>query len=332
MKKIVDKEANRQIFGALMKQPIYLSQTDKFNLSISDFYSNFEQYIFSAIYNLYKGGAERITEVDIDNYFNTHETAKKVFELNHGIEYLQDALEFCQEENFPFYYRRLKKLNCINDFKVAGIDTSKIYVEDLTDPKAKEINDKFEMMEVSDIFTTIKKNLLSIETKYKVGDASETESAATGILELLKSYRGAPDVGAQLEGKIFNTICRGARASKYYIRSMDSGMGKTRSSVGDACKLAFPIRFNPMCWEWEKTGAEEKTLFIATEQEKDEIQTLVIAYLTGFNEEKILYGNYNEEEWKVIQQATELMEYYKDNFFIVQLANPSIEQLKAVIR
>lgn len=315
-----------------MKHPIYLSQTDKYNLTIYDFYTSFEKYIFSAIYNLYKGGAEYITEVDIDNYFNTHDTAKKIFEKNNGIEYLQDALEFCQEENFPFYYRRLKKLNCLNDLKKSGYDISKIYNEDLTNVKAKEINEKFETLEIEDIFTLIKKDIIAIESKYGTGDASETESASEGMSDLIKELQETPDVGAPIQGKIFNTICRGARRTKYYIRSMDSGVGKTRSAVGDACLLSFPIRFNPTIWQWEKVGSEEKTLFIATEQEKDEIQTLVMAYLTGFSEEKILYGNYNDVEYEVIKQALEVLDYYKDNLLIVQLSNPSIEQLKAVIR
>lgn len=315
-----------------MKHPTYLSQKDKYNLSIYDFYTSFEKYIFAAILNLYQGGAEYITEVDIDNYFNTHDSAKVVFESNNGIEYLQDALEFCQEENFPFYYRRLKKLNCINDLKEMGYDTSEIYSEDLVNLKSKEINDRFETLEISDIFNLIKKNFTSLEAKYNVGDASETHSAIDGLKDLVGELRQTPDVGASLQGTIFNTICRGARRTKYYIRSMDSGVGKTRSAVGDACMLAYPIRFNPTTWQWESIGATEKTLFIATEQEKDEIQTLILAYLTGINEEKILSGNYNDSEYEIIQQALEVINHYKDNFFIVQMANPNVEQLKAVIR
>ena len=223
-----------------MKHPTYLSQTDKYTLTIYDFYSSFEKYIFSAIYNLYKGGAEYITEVDIDNYFNTHDTAKKIFEKNNGIEYLQDALEFCQEENFPFYYRRLKKFNCLNDLKKAGYDTSKIYVEDLTNLKAKEVNEKFETLELEDIFMTIKKEIMSIESKYGTGDASETESAADGIKELIKELQKTPDVGAPLQGKIFNTICRGARSTKYYVRSADSGTGK---ALPNSTKIPTPDGF-----------------------------------------------------------------------------------------
>ena len=329
---MVDKEAIRQIFGCLMKKPQLLSEQDKYNLSIYDFSTPFEKYIFSSIYNLYKDGAQRITEVDVDNYLSIHPTAKVIFERENGIEYLQDAQDFCQEDNFDFYYKRLKKFNCLNDLKNLGYNTSNFYEENLVNPNATEINNRFEELDVKDIFQQVKKDLLSLENKYSMGDASETVAASKDILNLVESLKQSPEIGSPLQGKIFNTVCRGARQSKFYIRSMSSGVGKTRSALGDACILSYPIRFNPECWEWERHGSSEKTLFIATEQELDEIQTLVLAYLTGFNEEKILYGNYNEEEWKIMIQAIQVMEIYKDNLMIVRLSNPNIEQIKAVVR
>ena len=68
-----------QVICGLMKHPQYLSETDKYFLTIEDFPNRFEKYVFSAIYNLYKGGAQNVTVVDISNYFNTHEVAKATF-------------------------------------------------------------------------------------------------------------------------------------------------------------------------------------------------------------------------------------------------------------
>ena len=106
----------------------------------------------------------------------------------------------------------------------------------------------------------------------------------------------------------------------------------TRHAIGDACQIAYPLRFNTENWQWESTGNSEKTLFIATEQELDEIQTLVLAYLTGFNEEDFLYDNFNFEQRKIVEQAVRVMETYSENLFIVRLSNPNIEQIKAVVR
>ena len=329
---MVDRDTILQVLCSLMKKTSYLSETDKYHLSIEDFPTAFDRYIFSAIYNLYKDGAETVSVVDIDNYFNTHATAKKTFEREKGIEYLQDGLDFNLEENFPFYYKRLKKFNCLKDIKKLGFDTEQFYCEDLTNPKAKEINDRFEEMDVSDIFDQLRHKIMGLETEYSVGDASETATADKGIDELLSQLRVQPEIGANLQGDIFNTICRGARKSKFYIRSASSGTGKTRAAVGDACYVSYPIRYNWTTCRWEYKGSSEKSLFIATEQSLDEIQTLILSYISGVNEEKLLQNTYDEMEREIIEQAALIMKKYSDNLRIVRLSNPSIEQIKAVVR
>ena len=328
---MVDKDTILQIFCGLMKHPQYLDEVDKYNLSPNDFASLFEKYVFSAIYNLHADGAEIINPIDIDTYFNTNLTAKKIFEDQKGVEYLQDALDFCSEENFPFYYNRLKKLNAIRDLKKIGYDTSKIYCEDLVNPDCEKINLKFEQLSVEDIFMEIKKIFTKVETDYQVGEVSSTISAASKVEEVIKKLKVKPEVGAPLQGDIFNTICRGARRTKFYIRSASSGTGKTRNAIGDACLLSYPVRFDPETWEWVLKGSNEKTLFIATEQDEEEIITLILSYLTGFEEEKILYSNYNEAEQKVYEQAVYVMNTF-DNFLIVKVPNPNIQLLKNVIR
>lgn len=329
---MVDKETILQVLCGLMRHPQYLSEKDKYSLTTADFGTYFDKYVFSAIYNLYQGGAIVISVSDIDNYFNAHEVAKNVFQKENGIEYLQDALDFTSEENFPFYYRRLKKFNAIHDLQKAGFDTSWLYCENLTDPKAKEINDKFEELEIGDIFDLVRRRIMKLEVNYSTGDASETEQASSGIVDLLNELRISPEVGAPLQGEMFNTVTRGARKGKFYIRTCSSGVGKTRQAVGDMCYLSYPVRFNVEQWLWEYNGSNEKSLFIATEQEIDEIQTMILAYLTGFNEEKFLYNKFSDVERTVVQQAVEVMNTFADNVFVVHVPNPSIEQIKAVVR
>ena len=76
---MIDKESMQQILGALMKCPQLLSEVDKYNLTLYDFPSKFEKYIFSAIYGLYYNGARKIDIIDIENYLSTDPIAKKTF-------------------------------------------------------------------------------------------------------------------------------------------------------------------------------------------------------------------------------------------------------------
>ena len=329
---MVDKETVFQVLCGLMENPQYLANADKFNLTTDDFSTLFEKYVFAAIYNLYRSGAEHITVVDLDNYFIPHAAAKKVFEENNGIEVLQDALDMVQPDNFNFYYQRLKKFNILKDLKRMNFDTSQIYCEDLSNPDAKEINDRFEELQVKDIFSYFKNLIMGLENKYDNDGTVQSVKIGDTARELVERLGLSPEVGSRLQGDIFNTICRGARKGKFYIRTASSGTGKTRASVGDACYLAYPVRYNSKLKRWERNGATEKTLFIATEQDEDEITTLTLAYLTDLNEETILYGQYTEEEQKLINEALAVMEVYKDNLIVAKMPNPSIATLKATVR
>lgn len=589
---LVDKNAVLQVIGSLLKHPQYLSETEKYSLTTDDFTSSFEKIIFAAIYNLYLNGAEKITRVDIDNYLKDYPSSYETFTREKGLDYLNDAEILAQEDNFPYYYKRIKKFSCLRQLKKMGYDVSKIYNDNPLNIEAQKANEKFDNLEVSDIFTLLKKNLMQVESSFNSSESNETRAAINGLENLIENLQNEPEIGPKLQGDIFNTIVKGARKGKYYIRSMGTGVGKaipnytivptpngyrrvdeikvgdylfdrsgnltkvlgvypqkekkkifkvyfksgrvaeccdehlwsyytesnkeklitkslreiyeeskinnfkyndfylyqipiikkaklpervfgispyiagytngdknlreeylfgsiaqrvellkgllaakgysygksktidyytvneelkdnfiglisslgylpnlyiehkedeqityhikfsinnseykegvltdpiinieetnnytdmtcfyvdndehlfaagktwwithnTRSLVGDACNMAYPIRFNSSLGYWIKEGNSEKILFVATEQNFDEIQTLILAYLTDINEDKIITGNYSEEEKDRIRKAIYIMNEYKDNFLISRMPNPDVTQIKAIIR
>lgn len=328
----LDKNTILQIFGSLMKNPLLLAEVDKYSLTPQDFSTNFEKYIFAAINNLYQNGAERISVVDIDNYLVSHEAVYGVFTENNGIEYLNDAEDLATLENFNYYYNKLKKYNAIRDLKLMGFNTNKIYPENMLDEDREAKLDAFEKMSVQDIFNSVKADVAKAESKYAKKSNTQTVKANDGIRDLIKKLKTTPEIGVNCQGEIFNTVVRGARHGKFYIRSGGTGTGKTRSMVGDACYIAYPIRYNSKTEQWENTGSCERILYIGTEQKPEEIQTMIIAYLTDINEEKILYGNFNEKEEEILDKAMKLMDIYEDNFIISQIPDPSINEVKTHIR
>ena len=327
-----DKNAVLQVIGSLMKKPSLLSEKDKYNLQPNDFESRFERYIFIAILNSYNNGAQTLSEIDIDNYLMEHKDQYLLFQQNNGISYLQDALDMSTPENFEYYYNRLKKFNCLKDLKKSGFDISEFYEENELNPKQFEINQRFETLKPKDIFDGLKRRIYKVEGEYVEGDASITTDVSVGIDELLEKLKNSPDAGARFQGKYFNTVTRGARKGKYYLVSFPSGGGKTRLLLGEACYLAFPMRYSWETMEWKITGNSEKTLFIATEQTKEEIQTMIVAYLTGINEDVILYGHFTKEQQTIIEEAKEVIKKYKNNLMIVQIPMPSVEIVKSVVR
>lgn len=327
-----EKNITLQIFGNLLKNSSILDRTDKYFLTANDFSSSFERRLFAIILTLHSQGARSIGINDIENYLKDIPSTYAIWEKEHGLDYLQDAEDLSEEGNFDYYYNKLKKINLLKSLKRAGYDISEFYVEDPLNPKYQEINAHFEEVSTTDITNSFRKKLNRIENEVGINQENKVSHANDGARKLIENLKLAPDTGPRLQGKFFNTIVRGARKGKFFLRSAASGQGKTRRAVGDACYLSYPIRYNLQTQDWDWDGGTERSLIIVTEQEEDEIQTMILAYLSGVNEDNILFSNYEEGEEERIQKALQIMDVYQDNLRICRMPNPNIEQIQQIIR
>lgn len=327
-----EKNITLQIFGNLLKNSSILDRTDKYFLTANDFSSSFERRLFAIILTLHSQGARSIGINDIENYLKDIPSTYAVWKKEHGLDYLQDAEDLSDEGNFDYYYNKLKKINLLKSLKRAGYDISEFYIEDPLSPKYQEVNAHFEEVSTTDITNSFRKKLNHIENEVGINQENKVSHANDGARQLIESLKLAPDTGPRLQGKFFNTIVRGARKGKFFLRSAASGQGKTRRAVGDACFLSYPIRYNLQTQDWDWDGGTEKSLIIVTEQEEDEIQTMILAYLSGVNEDNILFSNYEDGEEERIQKALQIMDVYQDNLRICRMPNPNIEQIQQIIR
>lgn len=328
----IDRHTIIQVLGGLMNHPDLLNETDKYNLAPEDFPNSLDKYGFSAIYNLYADGANKIHAVDVISLLQENLVAKNLIEKENGVTFFQDCEVNSDEGNFNFYYNRLKKLNLLKEIQLTGRDTNDIFCENPLDDNYVEINEKFQKMSVNDIVNILKSEVASFENKYSYNNLVEESYAADDILELIDEWRKTPEIGYQLQGDIFNTVCRGGRRGKLYLRSAPSSGGKSRQMVGDACNIAYPIRYDRNKREWVSTGSCEKVLYIMTEQDPEEIKTMILAYLTGYNEEIFLYGTYGEEEMPRIKIAADIMEKFKDNMLFARIPDPCSSVVKNLFR
>ena len=328
----IDRHTIIQVLGGLMNHPDLLNETDKYNLAPEDFPNSLDKYGFSAIYNLYADGANKIHAVDVISLLQENLVAKNLIEKENGVTFFQDCEVNSDEGNFNFYYNRLKKLNLLREIQLTGRDTNDIFCENPLDDNYVEINEKFQKMSVNDIVNILKSEVANFENKYSYNNLVEESYAADDILGLIDEWRKTPEIGYQLQGDIFNTVCRGGRRGKLYLRSAPSSGGKSRQMVGDACNIAYPIRYDRNKGEWVSTGSCEKVLYIMTEQDPEEIKTMILAYLTGYNEEIFLYGTYGEEEMPRIKIAADIMEKFKDNMLFARIPDPCSSVVKNLFR
>lgn len=314
-----------------MKNPELLSETDKYFLEPGDFTQQLDKFIFSAIYNLYVNGAEKIHTADVDNYLQQNNLAKQLMEKENGLSLLQDCEIEGEVSNFNYYYNKLKKFNLVRELQLSKDDIDEIYCEDILNERYTEINNRFERMHVVDVVNMLKSKIANIENRYVLNNIAEESRPSDSIRQRVKEWKEKPEIGCMLQGEIFNTITRGGRKGKLYIRSAGSGVGKTRSMVGDACHIAYPIRFDPKVGKWVSTGSCEKVLYVMTEQDTEEIDTMIMAYLTGYNEDIFTYGTFDENDPR-IQTAMDIMERYADNMNYAKVSDPCSSIIKNLFR
>jgi replicative DNA helicase len=329
---MTDKGTILQIVGSLMKHPQFLSQSDKYQLSPNDFEGRFTKYIFIAIDSLYRSGVTSINPIDVENYLSTNEAAKSLFSSTNGIEYLQDALALSDEKSFPYYYKKLKKFNLLTSLSKQGINTEEFYIENLANPKAADINEKFESLEVEDILMAIKKKFLSLEKTYVQDNNVESWSLADSIDDVINNFGKVDNIGLSINGAIVSEIINGAELGALTIRSLASGIGKTRLAVADACKLAYPFSFDLKKQKWVHSGHGSPVLFIMTEQTPEQILRMVVAYLTGIEDSNLRFGRLSNDERKRVSQAQEMIHNYSKNFELMRIPDPNVEQLKLAVR
>lgn len=329
-----DKNAYMQVIGTLMKNPSLLNEGIANSLNEDDFDTRLLKSIYIAIRNLQMNGARIVSVVDVDNYLRGYEPLGTYFKNDNGIQYLQDCEDIVQEENFEYYCVRVKKFSALRALSKIGYDISHIYDEKIIDPaeerKMREVFDELTLNELFDLVTT---RIAAIENKFTGYTSDSAGTAGDGILELIESLKKTPEIGYPLQGEIFNTVVRGARLGKFYLRSGSTGVGKTRALAGDAAFLAYPWYYSVINRKWEyKGGNGQKVLMITTELELEEIKTIILAHLSGINEEKILYGSYTAEEEERVARAAQIMIDYKENLQLEQIADPNVGRLKSVVR
>ena len=322
-----------QVIGNIFMNPSLLDLEDKYKFNEEDFPTEFHRILFGSIYNLHQLGAKQLSIEGIEKYLEQRPKKYATYKTNKGSEYLENLKEMCQLAAFDYYYNRMKKMTLLRMYnKKVGIDLSWLYDPDnIFDVKKKEKQETwFDNTPINEIANIINDKIDEIKSKYVDNSEDGVIQAGDGALNLLERLKTNPEIGYPLYGKLVNAIHRGARLKKFYLRSAATGVGKTRSMIADACFIACNKIYNTETREWEDNGTREPTQFITTEQEEDEIQTMMIAFLSGVNEDHILENTYVGDEWERVTKAADILS--KSPFSIKKLPDFSLQDIENTIK
>ena len=320
-----------QVIGSVFNDPKILEEQDKYVIREEDFTEEFHKIVFGAMYNIVVLGGSVNLETIVD-YLSTRPKFYGIFQQNKGVEYITKASEFATRDTFNYYYARLKKMTLLRAYDNYGVDVSFLYdPTNVLDTKKKQEQEEWlDNTSIKDIVNLIDERIDRIKSEYADEECGDGYQAGEGALELIDRFKQAPEVGIPLYGSLINTVTRGARLRKFYLRSAATGLGKTRALVADACNFASDEIYEPAFDMWIKNGKKEPTLFIATEQDLSEVQTMAMAFLADVNEDHILTGRYEQgEEERVRYAAKKLSEI---SLWIEEMPDFSLQDVENAIK
>ena len=306
--KYIDTVSAMQVIGSVFQEPDLLDATDKYLITDEDFTDEFHKIIFGSIYKLYEAGAKNITIESINDFLSSRPKSEAIYKVNKGDEWLLKVSENAQIEAFDYYYSRLKKFSLLRAYDNYGIDVSDIYdIDNIFDSQKRQKQEEYlDNASLEDIANKVDEKIDAIRIQYVDDVYEEAQQAGEGVYDLIDKFKLHPEVGVPLYGPLINTVTRGARLKKFYLRSAPTGCGKTRSMIADACYIACEKIYDES-FGWINTGVGQPTLFITTEQELEEIQTMMLAFLSNVNEEHILNNTYVGNEEERVMQAADIL-------------------------
>ena len=313
--KYIDISSIVQLIGNIYNNPCLLEKDDKYHFTEKDFVNEFHQIVFASLYNLYQLGAKTLSIQAVESYLSTRPKAEAIYKANKGAEYILKCSEIADINQFDYYYNKLKKMSLLRAYNDLGLNLDWLYDPDSLDTKElQQQSDKLDNMSLEEISDLINNKIDAIKMEYVQNVSDGGSQIGDGIDELLEELKSTPAVGYPLYGKFMNTITRGARLGKFYLRSAATGVGKTRTMIADACYIGCGQMYDLNTNKWISIGAPQNTLFIATEQDLAECQTMCIAFLAGVDEEHILKAEYYTGEWERVQKASMLLKQSKIYF------------------
>ena len=326
------KRANYNVIGALCKN-LDILRGDKYKIHPEDFSNKTLQIIFTAIYELSYNNSDlpEVSAIDIDNYLSNYPEYYTVFEKNNGFKYITNSLESCNTKLFEKYYNELKKFSLLRLFYLNGFDVRSIYnYEEENITKRGEEYDKLMSTSEDEIVKQMTLSLIEIQEQWSFKNTLIRTGYQAGEMleENLSEMDEGGEIGISYASEYYNSIFLGATRGKFLLRSADSGNGKSRWFIADACEFSCRQKYD-FKKGWVNINQCTPTLFICTELELQELQILIIAYLTGIPTRVLKLGDLDKKDKARVEYAKQIIE--EAPLYVEEMADGDINDLNMLI-
>lgn len=331
--KYYDSSAARQVIGCILNDPALLTSSGEYTLTPNDFANEFHKVMMGCISNLILSGAKVVNRQTIEEYLEDgHENSKAIYKVNHGDEWLHQVFLEAEPMNFRVNYNQLKKMSLLRTYAAIGVDLDWLYDPDNMDvAEIERQRTELEQMSLEEIADMVDNRILRVRELVIDNDTNESCNIGDDIDGLIQRLKDTPVRGYRLWDSVTNKIALGARLGTFYLRSASTGVGKSRSSMADACGFACGEVYDPLLSKWVDMGEKIPTVFISVELDKEELQTMALAFIGGIPEDRILQPdslNFQEEE-RLVKAAKILRE---SELYIEHLPDYSLKDIENCIK
>lgn len=332
-----DKMLNPQsaiasILGSLCQKPELLVD-NSVSLEKADFVLQFHQIVFTALNNIIAetGTAKPISAFNIDTYLKSFEKYYQVWSDSKGLDYMQSCIDNAEPNTFGLNYKVVKKMSLLRMYKSRGFSLEGIYDYTTTDlnkfAKQQEQLAKMSLDDIVSYFDNLSQHIKDKVRSWENG--SNTFKAGDDLEDFIKSIQDSPLYGLGFNDGYLNTLTGGMQLSKFYLRSMATGRGKTRLGLMDMLKVSAYEMYDVGAGKWYQNPAPQSSLFISTELEEDEINLILLSAVTKLKPDTIKSGSYSVEEKERLDRGVEALK--KSKLYFVELPEFSISDVENVI-
>ena len=267
MELIYNAKAATQVLGCILKNPQLLVDNN-YSLSPNDFQDRLHKIVFSATFNLFSSGVAEVSVIAIEDFLVNYVDLYKHYKDQGGTEYILNAVEIAELKNFDFNYEIVKKHSLLRDLAASkDFDISYFYpMGNLVEVVERQAAfERLSKASRQDIVKYYQQSLANVQTLQAVKSATQISDASDGARSLKEQLKAAPEFGYNLENAFFNTICRGARKTKFYIETAASSSGKaipnnTYIPTPQGMRQVKDIKVGD--WIFDKNGKPTKVLAV----------------------------------------------------------------------
>lgn len=297
---LTDKRNIFLLFGVYCNNP-RLILDKKYETNINDYNETFHRMIWGAMYNIAKkSNVKKITPIEIENELSQFPNTLNLWKTNDGWKYIEKAIEETEDKisNVSLYYENVRKYSILR----MAIEKLKMDITFIYDENDEYKMNLFNEMDSKKVLRLILNRFDEFKNMWKSNfDDNYSFHPGESIKERLEIHKKQDSsYGYPFQSGYMTTIFRGMRPKKFIVRSSISGGGKTRTSLAEACNIASDRIYDWTNKKWLSTGEKKPVLFISTELTKEEIQDILLAHISGIEEDRI-------SEWKDITNEEELI-------------------------